>query len=800
MTERLDIVIGERGNGAARIERSLEQIARSTERIDQRMQRLMQTMRRMNTQDPTRNAERGMNRLQRVIARVTSAFGRMRRAASSTLSTLSKFTIVAAGIAGAVRLTNRLIGNLSAAADRYTSLTNRLKVITRFQPKLGIIPEDGPFGYRAPSELSDVRATLFNIASRNFSDIDAVGELFQRFTLATRNLNLQLKDRVALTEDLVRISKLSGGTTQEQAGALRQLSQGLAANALRGQELNSVMEQMPLLAAVIAKEMKAGLGDLRKLGEEGKITGEVVVKALQNSSQGVLDAFRNVTPTISDAIQVMENEFSRALGDSSGGVFGNLARGIADVAFHASAFIQAMSEEAVVMLERLATKVREVSPDLANLLSGLGSGNLSFETILLGAAALLDGIVGRIRGAFNAMVAFFSQLADNVVSFFQNAFNTVLEIIEKAVNAGLQAISSLKAALGFAAAPGAAQGLDIAAAAARAVGQENIANALAIRSQLSGGSARFGLDSFKYNNVTQGASAATAAVNAYNESVQDQNFFQDLANRLLGRTNTILQEREAAEQRVRSGVTQTTNEYQNQSSALERLLGQGNRTFSGLQNGMNQLGRTAGNVGNTINNVFVNAFSSLEQALVQFVQTGKLDFKQLINSILADLARMVVQMLITRPLLGFFGGLFGGFSGFGFGFSGGGIAGSFGGVPLGFASGGIVGGFGGRRADNIPAMLSRGEAVIDAKTTANNRDMITSLITTGQPIATGGGGNVVQVNTPVHVTVQGGQGGRAEEDGAKAGRAAAAQIRAVVVEVLRKEKRPGGVLNQGKVR
>ena len=47
---------------------------------------------------------------------------------------------------------------------------------------------------------------------------------------------------------------------------------------------------------------------------------------------------------------------------------------------------------------------------------------------------------------------------------------------------------------------------------------------------------------------------------------------------------------------------------------------------------------------------FVNAFKGMEDALVKFVMTGKLNFKDLANSIIADLTRMFVRYAIVQPL------------------------------------------------------------------------------------------------------------------------------------------------------
>ena len=75
-------------------------------------------------------------------------------------------------------------------------------------------------------------------------------------------------------------SRLAGATASESAGAFLQLTQALGSGVLRGQELNSILEQAPLVAQAIAKELNVTVGALKKLGEEGEIVSSVVIRAL----------------------------------------------------------------------------------------------------------------------------------------------------------------------------------------------------------------------------------------------------------------------------------------------------------------------------------------------------------------------------------------------------------------------------------------------------------------------------------------------------------------------------------------
>ena len=57
--------------------------------------------------------------------------------------------------------------------------------------------------------------------------------------------------------------------------------------------------------------------------------------------------------------------------------------------------------------------------------------------------------------------------------------------------------------------------------------------------------------------------------------------------------------------------------------------------------------------------VVVKGIKGMEDALVDFVMTGKLNFKNLANSIISDMARIAIQQTITKPFTNFISGIFG---------------------------------------------------------------------------------------------------------------------------------------------
>jgi lambda family phage tail tape measure protein len=71
---------------------------------------------------------------------------------------------------------------------------------------------------------------------------------------------------------------------------------------------------------------------------------------------------------------------------------------------------------------------------------------------------------------------------------------------------------------------------------------------------------------------------------------------------------------------------------------------------TGVTKAINNYIDTVTNAAAQSERLFTNAFKGMEDALVSFVQTGKLDFKSLANSIIADLIRIQIQNSIMKPL------------------------------------------------------------------------------------------------------------------------------------------------------
>ncbi|WP_198369492.1 tape measure protein [Roseomonas rosulenta] len=132
---------------------------------------------------------------------------------------------------------------------------------------------------------SQVYEALYRNALSTGVAVSESVDAFQRFSIAAREIGATSDQVVRLAGGLQRVAIVSGASTQEISSATLQLAQALASGVLQGDELRSILEAMPLLAEGLAKELGVSIGELRKLGSEGKLTAERVFPALLRATE-----------------------------------------------------------------------------------------------------------------------------------------------------------------------------------------------------------------------------------------------------------------------------------------------------------------------------------------------------------------------------------------------------------------------------------------------------------------------------------------------------------------------------------
>lgn len=269
---------------------SLEARIREFERNFQRANRVAND----NWRSIEKRSRAGARNLENAMANSTAGMSR----------SLENFGTAAAGkVKGAFAAiaAGMTLNELRKKADDYTKIMNTLKVA-------GV--KDG--------DLPATFDKLFASAQRNAAPLDSLATLYGRVSAAQTTLKASSAEVMQVTDITAQALRVSGTSATEASGALLQLGQALAGGKVQAEEYNSLLDGMrPLLEAAAAGLVEAG-GDVAKLTalvKDGEVSSEAFFRAILAGSSVLEDKLAGATTTSEQAMQRLQNELIKAVGE-----------------------------------------------------------------------------------------------------------------------------------------------------------------------------------------------------------------------------------------------------------------------------------------------------------------------------------------------------------------------------------------------------------------------------------------------------------------------------------------------------
>ena len=367
----------------------------------------------------TGNAQRDLQNLRRALTDLDGASGRavggVQRLDGSLQSISRGFGVLKVAI-GALGL-GMTVGSIISTADSMQTLNNQLRLATGSAEKFGIAME-----------------SVERIAMENKVSLQSVGEMYVSNERALKQLGKGQQEVLRFTENVTKAMAVGGGSAEGQAAALTQLGQALASGVLRGDEFNSIAEQAPMIMTLLSESLNVTTGELRKMAAEGKLTSEVVYKALTNAeaSEKLKSMSGATATTVSQAMQRVSNQWELAVNkimNGEGGISQSLASMISGFAGvipkvleFGEAFTQSENVKIIIdgikegmvfvfgVIQNGTQFVLDNAEAFTALASGIGASALAFLAIKAGMAtvALLStaiGVLTGVAGAFGAVMA-----------------------------------------------------------------------------------------------------------------------------------------------------------------------------------------------------------------------------------------------------------------------------------------------------------------------------------------------------------------------------------------------------------
>lgn len=385
-------------------------------------------------------AQQELERVYRIVADGTQAINQLDKIAKSANNIDSKM----AGIASTMKTAFVAIGSATAILQFGKAILSASENVANLKGSFKALLGDG-------ERASDMLERVYAIVQNTGAPVEDVASSVQRLSIGLKEMGGTNEQIQLVAENFIKLGRVSGSSMQDISGALQQFNQGLASGKLQGDELRSIAERLPGIIKLIAEEMGVSVGEVKKLGSEGKITADIMANALLRATGKINEDFKEMPITFDQSMNRMKltwNQFLQKIGGTSdlmmmiNETIDYINDGLKDVKSNMSAIgligsaVKVAFQAAVVLVSDLSFVVTTLASDASRLITVIGlalKGNFGeipavwsqfsqeqikargeldkFQSQILGASAPVSAIKENVKGTTENVELFGKSLA-----------------------------------------------------------------------------------------------------------------------------------------------------------------------------------------------------------------------------------------------------------------------------------------------------------------------------------------------------------------------------------------------------
>lgn len=259
----------------------------------------------------------------------------------------------------------------------------------------------------AQAGYTDALRSSISVAKDARVSLSDTINLTAKLESANRQLGLSQGDLTRLTGTTLKAIRLSGAGAQQTQAAILQFSQFLGSGrSLGGDELRSVSENAPRLARAIAEGLGVAQGALKQLGEEGKLTADVLIPALLSVSDTINSEFDDMPVTLSQAKTAIVTSISAMVVsfEETTGALNLAAKAFQFVADHMGGIFVVAATAATIAMSRFVALNAAVA--ISSIGKSLAALSAAFSTVA-GTAGTAAGSMAALRLVGSGLLALF---------------------------------------------------------------------------------------------------------------------------------------------------------------------------------------------------------------------------------------------------------------------------------------------------------------------------------------------------------------------------------------------------------
>jgi tape measure domain-containing protein len=449
LTDTIDKLIGSMTN-LAKLQGTATQAAAAHIQMIQGGTAAMQGM-----QSSAHATTKTLQQLQQQATQTGNAFGHAHHKGNILNNTLKSMMVAMSAYVGI-----NFIKGIVEAGDAWQMMTAKLNISTGSMSNAVIMQE-----------------RLFKLAQEIRVPLEEVGKLYNRMAVPMAELGKTSGETIEMVKGVALALQLGGSTAAEASSAILQFSQAINAGRLNGAEFNAVSEAAPLLIRAIRDELEKTekkaltLGAVKKLGSDGKISVEIMQRAISKAVPEWEKLFNDLPVTVGSAVTRVKNAWLKAMGEMS--QQSGLNKGLVEALGTIESIIPAIRDEMVGAVvgvgkwikenrDALAdswTQVKGLVGDMVDLASKLsyaagaaaGMGNelsafgFTLYSVRLFVAGIQDGFV-----AIGSVVLKLGQLISNVlIGPINLLITTMLGVLSEHIGFIMRGIGKSFSAIGL---------------------------------------------------------------------------------------------------------------------------------------------------------------------------------------------------------------------------------------------------------------------------------------------------------------------------------------------------------------
>ncbi|HGT4325121.1 TPA: tape measure protein [Neisseria meningitidis] len=269
-------------------------------------------------------------------------------------------------------------------------------------------------------EYLAVQRQLLDTANNTRASLESTASLYVSTSRALKDYGYTQQEILKFTEATNNAMTIGNVGAQQQAAALMQLSQALGSGVLQGDEFKSIAEAAPILLDTIADYMGKSRAEIKKLGSEGKLTADVIFKAISGASEKFGEQAAKIPMTMGQALTVFSNNWqsmvSKLLNDS--GAMSGIASVIKLIADNLTLVVPIVAGFAVAVT---AATAQVIGLNVAMLANPFGIIAVAIGTVI--------GLIARFGDEIDVFGGGWSNLSDVIRAVWQIITETIGEAV-----------------------------------------------------------------------------------------------------------------------------------------------------------------------------------------------------------------------------------------------------------------------------------------------------------------------------------------------------------------------------------